>query len=303
MDEFLNDIVRNMKKVFPVFLLLVFHFSLCSAQDLDTIFCRNGKTVVGKVINVGKDKVVYITPPDSSRTEISTWRIDYIVYPGGTRFSFTERSKTAPPSTASFHLSADVGGSVPSISYRDGIAGFHFGPRGTFYFNHTIGVVAKAEVDFNGTGLDYISNSYWGGFYVFQQYLAGLTYRTGGKPGFPFVDFVGMAGLCKATNPPTTEQGGGADPLVLTNAGSGSGPGFYFGIDFTSSADQPVAFTFGAGFLYAAFSYPDYSTTVSAYDPHTSLIGNTTSDPVAKMSLVLYQMYVGINFRVKKANK
>jgi hypothetical protein len=291
-----------MKKLFPFFLLFIFHLSLCSAQDVDTIVYRNGKKITGKVIIVGKDKIAYITPPDSTQTEISTWRLDYIIYPGGIRFAFTGKEKPPAATASSIYLCADGGLSVPSVSYRDGIAGFHFGPKLTYYLTHTLGIVAKAQVDFNGTGLDYISSNYWGGLYIFQQYLAGITYRTGGKPGFPFVDFVGLVGLCKAASP-ESETGGGVNPLLVSTPRSGSGAGYYFGIDFTSSSSHFVSFTFGAGFLYAAFTYPDFTNTLSTYYPYTGITRYTTSDPVAKTSLVLYQMYVGINFRLKKAGK
>lgn len=292
-----------MRKLFLFFWLFVFHFSLCSAQnqDLDTIVCKNGKKIIGKVLTVGKTKVSYILPPDSSQMEVSTWRIDYIAYPGGTKFNFTEMQKPTTLSTSDFFLSGDFGMGVPSISYRDAIVGLHVGPRVTYYFKHHFGITAKAEVDFNGTGLDYISNNYWGGFYIFQQYLAGITYRTGGKPGFPFIDFVGLVGLCKA-NSPVSEAGGGINPLTVNTPGNGTGTGYYFGIDFTSSADHFISFTFGAGFLYSEFKYPDYAQTVSTYYQYTHIPeNNITSKADPNMWLVLYQMYVGINFRLKKA--
>jgi hypothetical protein len=296
------ETIVNIKKLFPLFIFFVLYFSPSNAQD--SLICRNGKKIFGKVLSVGKEKVVYMIPPDSSLITISTWKLDYIAYPGGTKFHFTEIAKTALPSATEFYLSGDFGMGVPSISYRDAIVGVHFGIRANYYFDHHIGIVAKAVTDFNGTGLDYVSSSYWGGFYIFQQYMAGLTYRTGGKPGFPFVDFVGLCGLCKANNPPTVEQGGGVVPLTLTHAGNGSGVGYYLGIDFTSSsAAHLVSFTFGAGFLYSVFSYPDYTSTVEKYNPYTAITRNSTLDGNTKMGLVLYQMYVGINFRVKKAGK
>jgi hypothetical protein len=291
-----------MRKLFFVVILWAFHFSFCNAQDkdIDTIACRNGRIILGKVTSIGKEKVTYLLLPDSTELQISNWRVDYIAYPGGTKFNFTEKEKPAVPSTTDLFLSADGGASVPAISYRDGIVGFHFGARATYYFNHHFGIVAKADADFNGTGLDYIASSYWGGFYIFQQYLAGVTYRTGGKPGFPFVDFVGLAGICNATNP-VSEQGGGVDPLTINTPGKGSGVGYYLGIDFTSSSDRFASVTFGAGCVGASFSYPNFTSTVAKYDPSTSLTHNITSDGVSQMSLALFQMYVSVNFHVKKA--
>lgn len=278
----------------------IFHISICHAQD--TLACKNGKKIVGKVISVGKDRVTYIVPPDSTPQFIANWRMDYISYPGGTKFNFTEKRKSTMPSETSLYLSADAGASVPAADFKDGIVGTHFGLRSTFYVSHHVGIVAKAAMDLNGTGLYYVSNNYWGGFYVFQQYLAGITYRTGGKPGFPWIDFVGLGGVSMATNP-VSEQGGGTNPLTVSAPGRGTGAGYYFGIDFVSSSDHVCSLTFGAGCLGAFFSYPHYTSTVENYDPHTSITHNVISDGTSKMGLALFQVYLGINFRVKKAER
>ncbi len=291
---------RHSLKFFAVAGFFVFHISLCQAQD--TLACKNGKKIVGKVLSVGKDKVTYIVPPDSTPRFIANWKMDYISYPGGTKFNFTERKKTGIPAATSFYLSADAGASIPAVAYKDGIVGNHFGAKTTFYVSHHVGFVAKAAVDFNGTGLNYISNNYWGGFYIFQQYLAGLTYRTGGKPGYPWIDFVGLAGLCKASNP-VYETGGGYNPLTVFTPGTGTGFGYYFGIDFTSSSDHFCSVTFGAGCLGALFTYPNFTSTVSEYHPVTKLTTSNDADGVSKMGLALFQVYLGINLRLKKSGR
>ena len=148
----------------------------------------------------------------------------------------------------------------------------------------------------------YISNNYWGGFYIFQQYLAGASYRIGGKPGFPWVDFVGLIGFCDASTP-VSEQGGVINPLTVNTPGNGKGFGGYAGVDFRSSSDHTVSVTFGAGCLGAEFSYPNYSSTVSTYEPKTETTEKVTSNSDTKMSLALFQMYVGLNFRIKKAGR
>ena len=291
---------RHSLKFAAVAGFFIFHFSSGYAQD--TLVCRNGKKIVGKVISITKEKVTYILPPDSTLRTISSWRVDYVSYPGGTKYNFTERKKTTMPSISSLYLSVDAGSSVPAIDYRDGIVGNHFAVKGTFYFSHHVGVIAKAAMDLNGTGFDYISGNFWGGLYTFQQYLAGLTYRIGGKPGFPWVDFVALGGISKAANP-VYESGGGPSPVVVTTPGSGSGAGYYIGIDFTSSSDHFCSLTFGAGCLGAIYTYPDYSTTTSTYYPYKNKTVNTISDPISKMGLALFQVYVGINFRLVKAGR
>lgn len=289
-----------LKKLFLYSLFLLLYSSLCIGQD--TLVLKNGRKLVGKVISVGKQKVTYLIPPDTNVKKIPTWRMEYIAYPGGTKYSFADIKPPPLPSKTDFYLSVDAGYSAPSISYHDGIVGNHFSAKSTFYFNHHFGITAKAGVDLNGTGLEYISSNYWGGFYIFQQYLAGVTYRIGGKPGFPFVDFVGLCGLCNAANP-VFEQGGGTEPITVYTPGNGSGAGYYLGIDFTSSSDHLVSITFGAGCLYSAFSYPDYTTTISNYSQISGLTDNVTSKMPSKMNLALFQMYLGINFRLKKAER
>lgn len=302
MKKFLTTIFspRHSLKFFALAGFFVFHFSLCQAQD--TLACKNGKRIVGKVLSVGKDKVTYIIPPDSTHRFIASWKMDYISYPGGTKFNFTERQRTGLPTATSFYIAADAGASIPAANYKDGIVGNHFAAKATFYVSRHVGFAAKAALDLNGTGLNYISNNYWGGFYIFQQYLAGLTYRTGGKPGYPWIDFVALGGLCKATNP-VYETGGGYNPLTVYTPGTGTGFGYYFGIDFTSSSDHFCSVTFGAGCLGALFSYPDFTSTVADYHPVTKLTSNTQVDGVTKMGLALFQVHLGINFRLKKAGR
>jgi hypothetical protein len=301
LDEFIFlSYLFNLKKFLLYSFFLFVSSSYCFGQD--TIACKNGKKIVCKIISVGKEKVIYTVPPDSNQLFISNWRLDYISYPGGTKFNFTERKKNRMPSITSLYLSADAGSSVPAANYKDGIVGTHFGMKSTFYVSHYVGFVVKASLDLNGTGLNYISNDYWGGFYIFQQYLGGLTYRTGGKPGFPWIDFIGLCGLCKAANP-VSEQGGGNSPLTVNTPGNGTGFGYYLGIDFTSSADHFCSLTFGAGCLGALFNYPHSISTVSNYDPHTSLTNNVISGGVSKMGLALFQLYLGINLRLKKAER
>ncbi len=233
---------------------------------------------------------------------IANWKMDYVSYPGGTKFNFTEKTKNRMPSVTSLYLSADAGASIPAANYKDGIVGTHFSAKTTFYVSHHVGFVAKAAIDLNGTGLYYVSNNYWGDFYIFQQYLAGLTYRTGGKPGFPWIDFVGLCGMSIASSP-ISEQGGGYNPLTVYTPGNGRGAGYYFGIDFTSSADHFCSLTFGAGCLGAFFTYPHYTSTISNYDPHTSKTSTVASDAVSKTGLALFQVYLGINLRFKKAER
>ena len=228
--------------------------------------------------------------------------MDYISYPGGTKFNFTEKKKPTTPSKTDFYLSADLGASVPAASYRDGIVGAHLGLRATFYVSQHFGFVLKAAVDLNGTGLLYTSTNYLGGFYIFQQYLGGLSYRTGGKPGFPWVDFVALCGISDAASP-TYEQGGGYNPFQLITPGSGKGVGYYVGVDFTSSSDHFCSVTFGAGVLGAIYHYPTYVNTVSNYDAHTGITTKATSVSSSKMDLALFQMYVALNFRLKKAER
>jgi len=291
-----------MRKLFLLFILSVFSFSLCQAQD--SIVFKGGKTVVGKVITVGKQKVTYCIPPDSTPKIVPVWRLKYIKYPGGTKLDFQPEGKknTEKPSASSWYVSVDGGFTVPSISYRDAIAGTCFGARTNFYFNDHIGISAKVEMDLNGTGLNYISDSYWGGFYVFQEYMAGLSYRTGGKPSYPWVDFVGLVGLCNVSTP-NSETGGGDNPLTVKNPGNGNGYGFYFGLDFTNSANHTCSFTFGLGCFGAFFSYPDNSTTTTSYDPYSNTTTSTISKSAMKTSLLLPEMYFAINFRLKKPQR
>ncbi len=290
-----------MKKLFLLLALLFFAFSFVEAQD--TIACRNGKKIVGKVISVGKQKVVYSIPPDSTPKSISSWRVDYIAYPGGTKFNMTETKKTkAKSSGTEFYLSADAGFNVPSLSYRDAIAGTHFGFRATYYVNANVGIALSASQDYNGTGLNYISDNYWGGFYVFRQYLAGATYRSGGKPGYPWVDFVGMIGVATATNP-VNETGGGLNGVTVSTPGNGSGFGYYFAMTFTNSNTHLCSLTFGIGCLGAVYQYKNYSTTLTKYDPYSNTTTNTVSTTSKTMNLLLPQMYFGINFRLKKSEK
>lgn len=291
---------RHGLKILALAGFFIFQFSWCQAQD--TIACKNGRKIVGKVLAVEKDRVTYMVPPDSAARYIAAWRLDYISYPGGTKFNFTNEKRNDMPSVTSWYLSADIGASIPAASFKDGIVGNHFGLKSTFYVSHHVGFAVKAALDFNGTGLNYISNDYWGGLYIFQQYMAGLSYRTGGKPGYPWIDFIGMCGLCKAANP-TYEQGGGYNPLTVYTPGTGTGFGYYFGIDFTSSSDHFCSITFGAGCLGALFSYPDYTTTVNQYEPTTRRTNNSVSDGTNKMGLALFQVYLGLNLRLKKAQR
>jgi len=301
LDGLLNvTLYKNMKKLLLIFALAILHFAPCNAQD--TLALKNGKKIIGTVISVGKQKVTYMVLPDSTPKAIASWRMDYIAYPGGTKFNFTDIQKPSLPSKTEFYLSFDAGFSVPAISYRDGIVGTHFGIRPTYYVSDHVGLTARVQTDLNGTGLMYTNSTYFGGFYVFQQYLAGISYRIGGKPGFPWVDFVGLCGFCTAANP-VYEQGGGINPLTVTSPGNGTGVGYYAGVDFRSSADHFVSITFGAGCLGAVFSYPDYSSTVSTYNGRTQTTTNTVSDGATKMSLALFQMYFGINFRLKKSGR
>lgn len=262
---------------------------------------RNGKTIVGKVVSIGKEKVVYMVPPDSLKRVISNWKLNYVAYPGGTKYNFAEYKKPVVKiSKSEFYLSANAGFTVPSLSYRDGIVGTHFGCRATYYFNSHIGIAANYGVDLNGTGLNYISNDYWGGFYIFQQYLIGLTYRTGGRPGYPWVDFVGLLGACNATSP-VSEQGGGNNGLTVYTPGNGNGFGGYFGLDFTSSENHLCSLTFGAGCLIAVFSYPNYTNSYTNFDPYTNVTSNNISESMTKTTLALPELYLAINFKLKKA--
>jgi hypothetical protein len=290
-----------MKKLFLLITLFWFGFSICNAQD--TIACRNGKKIVAKVVSIGKQKVIYMVLPDSTQKVISSWRVDYISYPGGTRFNMTADKKyNTKSSTTELYLSADYGFTVPAISYKDGIVGTYFGARATYYFHNHIGLTLKAGVDLNGTGLNYISSSYWGGFYIFQQYLGGITYRMGGKPGYPWVDIVGLGGLAAATNP-VSETGNGNNGITVNTPGNGKGFGYYIGLDFTSSANHLCSLTFGVGCFGSVFSYPDYSSTYSKYDTYSNSTSTTVSKSNPKMSLELPQMYFAINFRAKKATR
>lgn len=215
----------------------------------------------------------------------------------------TDAKKTKVKSSGTeFYLSVDAGFNVPSLSYRDAIAGTHFALRATYYVNSNIGIALSASQDYNGTGLNYISNDYWGGLYIFQQYLAGVTYRSGGKPGYPWVDFVGMIGVATATNP-VNETGGGMNGVTVNTPGNGSGLGYYFAMTFTNSNTHLCSLTFGLGCLGAIYTYKNYSTTYSLYDPYSNSTKNTVSTSTKTMSLILPQMYFGINFRLKKSQK
>jgi len=288
-----------MKKLFILFILFIFSFSFSYAQD--TIACRNGKKITGKVITIGKDKVTYMVLPDSTPKIISVWRLEYIAYPGGTRFNFTEKQKLkVKVSPTSLYFSFNAGFTVPAFSYRDAIVGINFGFRTTFYFNSHVGIAGQAALDFNGTGLNYISNNYWGGFYIFQQYLVGISYRTGGRPSYPFVDFVGLLGICNATNP-VSETGGGLNGITTNTPGNGTGYGGYFGLDFTSSEDHLCSLTFGVGSFIGFFSYANYSSSYKDYDVATNTTSNSTTKSTTKMMLALPQLYFALNFRAKKA--
>lgn len=261
------------------------------------------------MVSIGKEKVEYTIPPDTvKKYTVSNWRLNYIRYQGGTQYNFTSiPKKKIKVSKTMMFLSAEIGFSVPSISYHDAIAGTHLGAYGTYYFNSHIGITAKAGVDLNGTGLEYISDNYWGGFYIFQEYMAGLSYRTGGRPSYPWVDFVFLGGICNATNP-VSESGTGVNGITVTNPGNGSGYGGYLGLDFTSSENHLCSLTFGIGCTFATFNYPNYVSTsnpnyISTYSLYDS--PNTTYNKVTpsttKMNLALFQMHFSINFRVKKA--
>jgi hypothetical protein len=263
--------------------------------------------VVGKVISVGKTKVYYSTPPDTATKNISKWRLAYIRYAGGTLLVLhsAEEIKNrirAQNSKSEFYMSVDAGFTVPSISYKDAIVGTYFGLKATYYFNANVGISVKAGEDLNGTGLNYISSSYWGGFYTFQQFLGGITYRTGGKPNYPWVDFVGLVGYCNA-NSPVSETGNGNTVITVNTPGSGSGFGFYIGLDFTSSESHLCSVTFGVACMGGFFSYPNYSSTLSQYDPYTRETNTTIAKSTNKTELLLPQMYLAINLKLKKAGQ
>ncbi len=288
-----------MKKIFLLFLLCTLHFAFIRAQD--SIVFKNGKTIVGKVVSIGKEKVVYMVPPDSLKKVASNWRLQYIRYAGGTEYNFASFKKPeVKGSPTSLYFSADAGFSVPSISYKDAIVGEHFALRGTFYFNDHVGITLRVAQDYNGTGLNYISNNYWGGFYIFNQYLGGLTYRTGGKPGYPWLDFVGLIGICDVATP-VSETGNGLYGITVTTPGTGKGYGAYFGMDFTSSEDHPISITFGLGCFGGVFGYANYSSAFTKYDAITNTTTNTVSKSNTTMGVALPQMYLGINFRAKRA--
>lgn len=272
----------------------------CSAQD--SIVFKNGKTVVGKVISIGKQKVVYCVPPDTAQKIISNWRLNYVHYAAGTQFNFTKERKQGKPSKTEWFVSAVGGFSVPSFNYRDGILGTQYGIRSAFYFNNNIGIAISIAQDLTGTGFNYISNNYWGGFYIFNQYMVGMSYRTGGKPGYPWVDFICLLGPCTATNP-VSETGGGANGLTVNTPGNGTGGGCYLGLDFTSSENHLCSLTFGVGCLGALFSYPNSTSNFSQYDPVHNVTNSKVSTSNLKTTLALPQMYLAINFRLKKAQR
>jgi len=60
-----------MKKLYLFLVLFIGCFLFGKAQD--TIVYKNGKRVVGKVVSVGKVKVTYTVPPDSTPKFISNW--------------------------------------------------------------------------------------------------------------------------------------------------------------------------------------------------------------------------------------
>ncbi len=288
-----------MKKLFILFAIILVSFSLVKAQD--TIAYRNGKKVVGHVVSIGKEKTTYTEPPDTVAKKILNWRLDYVRYHGGTQFNFPEKKKPKA-SPSEWFLSVDGGFTVPSLSYRDAIAGTYFGIRSTYYFNSRVGWVVKAGLDLNGTGLSYISDNYWGGFYAFQEYMTGVSFRSGGLPGYPFLDLVGLVGYCNA-NSPVSESGGGYYGNTVKTPGNGNGYAFYFGMDFTSSSDHTCSFTFGVGCLGALFSYSNYVTSYSKYDPYSNTTANTVSKSTLSTTLLLPEAYFAINFRAKKATK
>ncbi len=288
-----------MKKLVLSFVLFVFSFSFICAQD--SIVYKNGKTIVGKVVSIGKEKVVYMVPPDSLKKVVSNWRLQYIRYAGGTEYNFASYKKPeVKTSPTSLYFSFAAGFSVPSISYKDAIVGEHFALQATYYFNSHVGIALRVAQDYNGTGLNYISNNYFGGFYIFNQYLAGLSYRTGGKPGYPWLDFVGLLGISTVSTP-VSESGNGLYGITVTTPGTGTGYGAYFGLDFTSSEDHPISITFGVGCFAGVFSYANYSSAYTKYDATTNYTTNTVSKSNTTMGVALPQMYLGINFRAKKA--
>ncbi len=290
------------KKLLFIFSLLLFHFSFVQAQD--TLVFRNGRKIVGTVVSISKKKVVYTRPPDTAQKVVPPWRLEYVRYSGGTQYNFNQpfEKKQFNPSPSEFYLSVDGGFSVPYISYRDAIVGTHFDIKATYFFNRHVGIMAKAAEDLNATGLDYIADSYWGGFYIFKQYLAGFCYRAGGKPGFPWIHFMALLGPCTASNP-MDEEGDGNKGITVTAPGSASGWGGYLGIEFISSSNHFCSITFGVGCLGTRFKYSDYTNTYSLYNPYTQVTNNTVSKSVSTNTMLLPQMYVGINFRLKKATK
>ena len=295
------------KKAVLFLSLFTFTFSFftfrCFGQD--TIVFKNGKKIVGRVISAGKTKVIYTVPPDTIQKSVSIWRLNYVKYPGGTKLDYSQYSEKKHYSNGdvtSLYFSIDGGYTVPSVSYKDAIVGNEFNIKGTFYVNKHIGITASAGMDLNGTGLNYISNNYLGGFYIFRQYLAGVSYRTGGAVGFPFVDFIGMFGLCNSSNP-VSELGNGNKGITVNTPGTGTGPGFYVGIAFSNSANHVCSMTFGIGCFGAVMNYSGNTSSFSKYDPYTTSTSTTVTNPSLKMTLLLPEMYLGINFRAKKAGR
>lgn len=292
-----------MKELILSLLIFVLITSFCTGQD--TIVFRNGKKITGKIVSLDKKSVKYTLPPDTIlKKSVSVWRLEYVRYAGGTTIMFNQpidkrqlyRMQT---STTSFYLSADVGFTVPAFAYRDAIAGNQADIKATWFFNRKLGVVLRAGEDINATGLDYVASNDWGGFYKFNYYLAGIHYRLGGKPGFPWYEFTCLAGYSSALNP-TTESGGGVQGITLTTPGTGYGVGYYAGMEFTSSANHLCSVTFGIGYFGAYFSYPHFMSSYTNLNSNTNTIITTATNSTATKYLGLFQANLGINFRLKK---
>ncbi len=96
-----------MKKYLLYFSLLVFHFSLCKAQD--TLVYKTGEKVGVKVISINGGKVIYTLPPDEKQLSVNQAKLYYVKYKDGSRYSISPNNQSIRPTYPRFNIGAGIG--------------------------------------------------------------------------------------------------------------------------------------------------------------------------------------------------
>ncbi len=87
------------------FSLLVFHFSLCKAQD--TLVYKTGEKVGVKVISINGGKVIYTLPPDEKQLSVNQAKLYYVKYKDGSRYSIVQSK--SPSNKGALGISGGIG--------------------------------------------------------------------------------------------------------------------------------------------------------------------------------------------------